>query len=292
MRALFPLVSFLMCSSSSGFYPVPSTFACGGQLLPRRSCSGEHLCVRQASAHTSETSVGSHVAAASLRERGFAVIAEPIVDVELVAQARALTQERLVRLLSEVQAAGCSALDQQYRFKEIVHRQRNRWDLQLLKYPLPSRAAETLSSERSTLEQLSQAALSIASPIIKQAQGALPDIDIEPLVVGAVVSRPGAGVQRFHCDVAQEFFASAKEDPSQRLYNLFMPLVDLSDCGDGTEFWPGPSLDDSLGLLADHFLACETGAFPSPLKSEDLQAPACCAGGLVIFDYRTIHRCS
>lgn len=232
-----------------------------------------------------EASIDVEAAAWSLRERGFAVMTEPIVGVDLVGQARIVAQKRLARLLTAVEAAGCSAFDQQYRFKEIVHRQRNRWDLQLLS---PESTPWTSVEEKDTLEQFCTAALAIAAPVIQQAQGR--QNTLEPLVMGAVVSRPGAGVQRFHCDVAQEFFAKAKTDPAKRLYNLFIPLVDLDECGDGTEFWPAPSLDDSLSLLADHFLSCETGAFPSPLKPQEIRAPACRAGGLIIFDYRTIHR--
>jgi hypothetical protein len=226
--------------------------------------------------------------AASLRERGFAVLAEPVIEEALVARARTLTQDRLARLLSDVDAVGCSALGQQYRFKELVHRQRNRWDLQLLADPRALSVSGVDAGDGKTLQQLCEAVMECAAPIIREASGQL---DVEPLVVGAVISRPGASVQRFHCDVAQDFFRRARKDPSQRLYNLFVPLVDWQQRGDGTEFWPAASLDDSLGLLASHFLACETGAFPSPLDPDDLCAPACSAGGLVLFDYRTIHRC-
>ena len=43
-------------------------------------------------------------------------------------------------------------------------------------------------------------------------------------------------------------FAAAQADPSHRIYNVFIPLVDLCEDGDGTEFWVAPSLQ-VLSLL-------------------------------------------
>ena len=110
---------------------------------------------------------------------------------------------------------------------------------------------------------------------------------IEVVQIGAVVSRPGAKVQRFHCDATHELFAAAKADPSHRLYNVFIPLADLEQDGDGTEFWPAPDLAESTRSLARHFLSSPR---ESPLDAAKIEAPACRAGGLVVFDYRTIHR--
>jgi hypothetical protein len=71
---------------------------------------------------------------------------------------------------------------------------------------------------------------------------------IQALNIGAVISRPGARVQRFHCDATHAMFAAAQADPSHRIYNVFIPLVDLCEDGDGTEFWVAPSLQ-VLSLL-------------------------------------------
>jgi hypothetical protein len=100
--------------------------------------------------------------AANLQERGFTVISEPILDIALIESARVQSQARLNHLLAQVEAAGCDPLEQQYRFSEIVHRQRHRWDLQL---------ADTTSSGDTTWTQLCSSALSIVKPIIHEAQG-------------------------------------------------------------------------------------------------------------------------
>ena len=71
---------------------------------------------------------------------------------------------------------------------------------------------------------------------------------IKALSIGAVISRPGARVQRFHCDATHAMFAAAEADPLHRIYNVFIPLVDLCEDGDGTEFWVAPSLQ-VLSLL-------------------------------------------
>ena len=54
------------------------------------------------------------------------------------------------------------------------------------------------------------------------------------LKIGAVISRPGARVQRFHCDATHAMFAAAQADPLHRIYDVFIPLVDLCQDGDGT----------------------------------------------------------
>jgi len=124
--------------------------------------------------------------------------------------------------------------------------------------------------------------------------------------MGAVVSRPGARAQRFHADADDEHFRAAAVCPRTRLYNVFAPLVDIAAESDGTQFWPGShlegtrvrdfraaveravALDGRVGHLED-----EIGS--SHLEDDELvmaamEAPACPAGGLYIFDYRTLHR--
>lgn len=51
-----------------------------------------------------------------------------------------------------------------------------------------------------------------------------------------------------------------------------------------------PQLEGDAHELAQHFLAEETQGFiPSPLVDQ-IESPACRAGGMMIYDYRTIHR--
>ena len=177
-----------------------------------------------------------------LRDRGFTVVPEPVIDGTLIESARALSKERLAKLLDDVRAAGCDPVEQQYRFREIATRQRNRWDLQL------QDPAQGLDD--SAWSQLCRAAVAAATPIIREAQG--DDYSgVEPVMVGAVISRPGARVQRFHCDATHEHFAAAKANASHRLYNIFVPLVDVRENSDGTQFWAAPELEASTCALGE-----------------------------------------
>ena len=117
-----------------------------------------------------------------LRERGFTVIPEPVLDVALVESARELSKARLAQLLEDVRGVGCDPVEQQYRFREIATRQRNRWDLQL-EDPAQGPGDTTWS-------RLCRAAVAAATPIIREAQGG-DDVDVEPVMIGAVISRPG-----------------------------------------------------------------------------------------------------
>ena len=65
--------------------------------------------------------------ASKLIERGFTVLAEHIVNTDLIIgdSARTLTRSRLRELNSQAEGAGCS-FDQQYKCSEIERRQRHR----------------------------------------------------------------------------------------------------------------------------------------------------------------------
>ena len=211
--------------------------------------------------------------AAMLRKRGYAVVTNPVADADLVDSCAAHCHSTLNGLLAEVEAAGCDTNEQMYRFHNICHRQRKRWDILI---PRQSNARWA---------RLLDAAMATAAPIIREAQGSA-FTEVSPLMCGAVISRPGARVQRFHVDATHAHFAASRADPSIRMYTVFIPLVAISEDGDGTMFWPSPVLDESSRALAKHML----GAPDSALDAGDLDAPATPAGGLIIFDYRTIHR--
>ena len=168
-----------------------------------------------------------------LRQRGFTVIPEPIMPACVVDEACGQSRALLSSLLTKVEAAGFDPLEQQFEFQEIATRQRNRWDLQK---SMPA------TGEDSSWASLCSTALAVATPIIREAQGAAYS-GLEPIMSGAVISRPGARIQRFHCDADMEHLAAAKADPSHRLYNVFIPLVDIEENGDGTEFWGAPQVE-------------------------------------------------
>mgnify|MGYP006153263627 CR=1 FL=1 len=211
--------------------------------------------------------------AALLSRRGYVVVTEPVINAELVDDCAALCHTTLERLLADVETAGCDPNEQMYRFCNICHRQKNRWDMLI-----PRESSTSWAS-------LVDATMAAATPIIRAAQGPAFK-DVAPLMCGAVVSRPGARVQRFHVDAAHAHFEAAQADPSHRMYNVFVPLVDIAEDGDGTMFWPAPVLGESSRALAKHIM----DAPDSTLHASTLHAPATPAGGLIIFDYRTIHR--
>ena len=90
--------------------------------------------------------------AGRLRDRGFTVLPEPVIDAALLQHALSASTSTLSRLLSEVnarphlrfllarshltvasasqvEAVGCHPLEQMYHFQEVCHRSPNRWDL-------------------------------------------------------------------------------------------------------------------------------------------------------------------
>jgi hypothetical protein len=215
-----------------------------------------------------------------LRERGFTVLPEAVVDTALIQRAQAKCQSTLAQLLRDLEAKGCDPLEQSYEFREISTRQRNRWDLQL---QVPGKGDGS-----SVWDQLCTEALEVVTPIISQSQGRA-STGSAPIMIGAVVSRPGARVQRFHCDADSLHLQTANIDPSHRLYNVFIPLVDIQEDGDGTEFWGAPHLQGQLDELVHHFHSSGEHKDLS-VGADQIKSPACSAGGIIIYDYRTLHR--
>jgi hypothetical protein len=115
--------------------------------------------------------------AAQLNGRGYTVVMEPVITTQLVNDCAALCHSTLAALLADVEAAGCDPNEQMYRFRNICHRQRNRWDLLL-----PREATASWASLVDTV-------MAAATPIIRAAQGPA-FTDVVPLMCGAVVSRP------------------------------------------------------------------------------------------------------
>ena len=179
------------------------------------------------------------------------------------------------------------------QFYEVCHRQRLRWDLR-------PEFGDTDTEAAAAWSAMCDAAAAAATPLIRAAlaRGGV-DVDGEgaaaactPRVVmsGVVISRPGCGAQRFHSDASEAHFAAASVDPSHRLYTAFVPLVDVDADADGTQFWAGSHAGEGLsaarrGIAGDGTLRAGAGD-----GNGALEAPGCPRGGLVLFDYRVIHR--
>lgn len=201
--------------------------------------------------------------ASTLYARGFAVLDRPQLDLAALALLRGRTSSRLDDLLSEIRVAGVDPIEQHYTFGEIAHRQRLRWDLRL-----PATDEAWVSA--------CEAAVAAATPVLERLH---PACEIRTLMSGVLISRDGAEAQSWHADADTTHFERAREAMHCRIYNAFMPLVDVARDGDGTEFWEGT-----------HGTPCPSTPSETDPPPGAAEAPACPAGGLVLADYRTLHR--
>ena len=208
-------------------------------------------------------------ASAKLRTQGFVALpSEVSVGSDLVKEVSELCRTRLDSLLDAVDDAGCNVFEQQYSFNEICHRKRLRWDCRMGR---SGDGGESSDEGMAAWNALCERAVELATPAILAASGAADCQKVRILMSGAVVSRPGALEQSFHAD------------GEGGLYNIFVPLVDVEESSDGTQFWPGshlsdPSMEEVLALTE------------SPVRMAEMESPGCQAGGLLLFDYRVIHR--
>ena len=222
-----------------------------------------------------------------LRDKGFTVVDVESLDASLVASAKAACCEELDELLDLVPRVGCT-VDQQYNFAEICHRSPLRWDMRV---------------NRSAFDALTAAAVERASPLLNRLdelplhseEGWLPLVRQLPrrprvLMTGAIVSRPGAIEQRFHADADNWHFFWSTLLPRHRIYNIFIPLCDIDADSCGTQFWPGSHL--GLTRKQKYRTAMErSGCIENdPAAMRAMDAPACPAGGLIVADFRTLHR--
>lgn len=205
-------------------------------------------------------------AASALVNRGLAVLDEPQLDLDFLEEAKQLSSARLDTLLSDVQAAGADPIAQHYTFAELSHRQKMRWDLRV-------------PDDDNVWSRTCAAAVAAAVPVVEQIHP--PDKGapaVRTLMSGVLISRPGAEQQRWHADCDAQHFELAGADRHCRIYNAFMPLVDIEADADGTQFWPG------------------SHTWPASLPPPTcppvgaIEAPACRAGGLILADYRCLHR--
>ena len=208
-------------------------------------------------------------AATELSSFGLTVVSQPHLDGVQLQSLRRHSTARLDALLAEISVAGVDPVAQDYDFAEISHRQKHRWDLRL-----PD-GDELWASA-------CDVAAAAAMPIFERlhppgAASCAP----RRLMTGVLISRPGAAAQRWHVDCDSNHLKQAAADAHCRIYNVFMPLVELGRDDDGTQFWPG-----------SHAAPLHDGSLPPPTCPPvgATVAPPCPAGGLVVADYRTMHR--
>ena len=229
--------------------------------------------------------------ASALRDRGYTVLPADAIDSTLVASAAVACTTELEHHLSGVATLGIDPLEQAYSFSEICHRVRGRWDFR--------------TSQQGVLAELFDAAEAVTAPVVR-AVSRLPKHEDDaglPLggtilpagrprrrMSGAIVSCPGAIAQAFHVDASRAHLRGSALFRQHRLYNVFVPLVDIAADADGTQFWPGSHLQRTRERSLDEALARSGRLEDDVVAMAQMEAPACKAGGIIIFDYRCLHR--
>jgi hypothetical protein len=232
--------------------------------------------------------------AVELRDRGFTVIEDAGISPALVADSRSACTAEFSRLLEGVRTLGIEE-DEMYAFCELATRQRRRWSFQ--------------PQQPSAWTRLVDEAVAAAAPVIERVHTLPPhpeDVPEKGAVltgwarhllpatptleqVDAIISRPGCAAQTFHPDAGDTHFRLARLNARHRLYNAFVPLVDLEADGDGTMFWPG----SHLRTVFERYAAARarSGVLEADeLAMAEMEVPACPAGGLILFDFRLLHR--
>ena len=167
----------------------------------------------------------------------------------LVEEARHSCNTTFERLMNGVSEIGIDPTEQAYRFAEIAARHRLRWDIR--------------PSGPSPWTHVVDEGVSAVLPIIERLHALPPHPDdgwfagltsamrhflpVHPVIDqrGAIMSLPGAKAQRFHADAPDTHFRLAKLNPRHRLFNVFIPLVDIKRDDDGTQFWPRSHLEST-----------------------------------------------
>ena len=228
--------------------------------------------------------------ALSLRDRGFTVIPDAGLSSSLVARARADCIDEVGRLRGMIEGLGLDAVDDRYAFSEIDKRHRLRWSIQ--------------ATRNSAWTACVDEALPRASEVIERLHTlpAHPDDEGLPLFgellpktprldhVGAIVSGHGAKAQAFHADAGELHLRLSRLSTRHRLFNMFVPLVDLEAGGMGTMFWPRSHHMRSRRAAYQAAVARAGSLEADPIAMSEMESPACPSGGIIQFDFRVLHR--
>lgn len=232
-----------------------------------------------------------------LRNDGFTVLPPSGLTESQVAAARTAVSSALAETLHTVSHIGLDPTEQMYRFSEVATRQRRRWDLKAPDHEgcapwvdLCDAAAATVAPVVDELMRLpphpDDCGLRWASRL---GRGLLP-VRRRVLSRGAIVSRPGASAQRFHADNSRTHFALSSALPRHRLFNAFVPLVDIAADADGTQLWPGSHLARTRARRYREAVTRSGHLEDDERAMGQMVSPACSAGGILLFDARTLHR--
>jgi hypothetical protein len=220
-------------------------------------------CVTITSGAEGPSALEASTAAKHLREDGVVVLkCAALVDLAPpVANAKTILADAIAR----VDGTGLDS-DQPFSFAEICHRSPRRYDVHL--------GAGSSLSEFSTLVNR------CVRPVLALCMST--DLDqVRIIRDGLVTSLPGASAQPFHAD-----------GQAEGLFNAFLPLVRVTT--HGTEFWIGSHTDEGA---ARRLKRADTGAYAGEEILDDdaiarrINSPILGpAEGIVLFDYRVVHR--
>ena len=235
--------------------------------------------------------------AVELRDRGFTVIPDAGIDSIAVKRSAAQCAAKLKIIHDNIhKGLGLDPINQPYFFRDVCYRHFKRWDMQC--------DADT------EIEQLCEQAADCAANIISElhhlpindndrgvhtlsrciTQPLFPSEPIALIQTGSIISLPGADAQRFHVDGSRAHFRMSSLLPQHRLFNVFIPLVDITENSTGTQFWPGSHLRRSRKRRYPEVISRSQKVAQDEQAMSEMVAPACPAGGIILFDYRIIHR--
>ena len=194
--------------------------------------------------------------AASLLEEHGVVLVKRAVPVELIARCSEAVESRFAACQTALAGKGVRLQDP-FAFKEIAHRSKLRYDMQLAG-DCPQELIDSPPWQ----------------PMLKKVFG-------QPMALfqGAVIANPGAAPQQPHMDGSHLFQATHGYEQVQapmHCLNVFLPLVDVTAENGPTEFWPG-----------SHVLANARKAYAGQMPSVALAGARTDA---IVFDYRVVHR--
>ena len=180
--------------------------------------------------------------AVELRNRGYTVIRDAGLA-SLIDKARKACADEFASLQDAVSQLGIDR-DDLYAFAEIETRHRLRTCFR--------------PSSPSAWTELVDTAVGASTPIIELLQTLPPHPDdsvagdnlVRQLVptrptidqVDVLLSQPGCKAQKFHADAGVTHLQWARMCSRHRLFNVFVPLVDIEKDSDGTQLWPGSHL--------------------------------------------------
>lgn len=193
--------------------------------------------------------------ATTFRQYGLCLL-ESCLPPELLDESRHIVEQNLELCRKRMAERGLNMFEDPFSFREIVHRSKGRFDMQL------GHAVAPVPLDKPSLMESAPWA-----PIVHQILGN----DAKLLFTGAVISCAGADGQDPHTDGYQ--ISEASNDP--HCLTIFVPLVDVNETNGlgSTRFWPGSQLR--------HFQEFDG---TSPGFTPDYHV-----GSAVIFDYRLVH---